>query len=71
MSEPEAPVAAASATPPEPTAAPEARAAQADEERELLWMFAVLVGLVIVAAVVFLVIPTEWIGARVEVIINK
>jgi hypothetical protein len=71
MSEPEAPVAAASATLPEPTAPVEESAAQADEERELLWMFVVLVGLVIVAAVVFLVIPTEWIGARVEVIINK
>jgi len=34
-------------------------------------MFAVLVGLVVVAAIVFLWVPTEWIGARVEVIINK
>jgi|GEM_PF-6033687 uncharacterized protein involved in exopolysaccharide biosynthesis len=58
----------------EPQAAPTVEEADAGEElesRELLLMLAVLAGLLVVAAIVFLLVPTSWIGARVEVIIHQ
>ena len=64
MSEPEAPVAAADA-------APREEDAQVEDTRELLMMLGVLLVLLVIAAVVFLFVPTEWIGAKVEVIVRQ
>ena len=49
----------------------DSQAAQVESDREVLLMLAVLLGLLVIAAIVFLVIPTEWIGAKVEVIIRQ
>ena len=63
-------------TDPETVAPVETPAAEADETevedtQELLMMLGVLVVLLIVAAVVFLFVPTSWIGAKVEVIVHQ
>ncbi len=42
--------------------------ADREDGREAILLLAVLCALVVVAAIVFLAIPTSWIGARVEVI---
>ena len=56
---------------PAPSDPADQEGAEAQDSRELVLMFAVLLGVLIVAAIVFLVVPTEWIGARVEVIIRE
>jgi hypothetical protein len=58
---------------PEPAAAAPAETdpTELEDSREVVMMLAVLVGLLIIAAIVFLLVPTEWIGARVEVIIHQ
>jgi hypothetical protein len=57
---------------PEPSAPPalEAPDGPANEMPPLL-LLAVLIALLAIAAIVFLLVPTSWIGARVEVIYNQ
>jgi hypothetical protein len=64
VTEPEAPAVAADAPPREDVA-------EIEDTRELLMMLAVLLVLLVIAAVVFLFVPTEWIGAKVEVIVHQ
>jgi hypothetical protein len=61
-----------SETAPEPSAPPALQAADSPTyELPPLLLLAVLLALLAVAAIVFLLVPTSWIGARVEVIYNQ
>jgi hypothetical protein len=58
---------------PHPPSAPlqEESASEPPDELHPLLLLGVLLVLLAVAAIVFLLVPTSWIGARVEVIYNQ
>jgi hypothetical protein len=56
---------------PPPTPVLDESANEAQDEIHPLLLLGVLLVLLAVAAIVFLLVPTSWIGARVEVLYNQ